>query len=90
MAVLFVVSFSLDSGKIDLPIQIATIRMRLSIICFKGSHVDSPIKCVLKSLNISFIIAKTVQTLMKHSKLPFQIFPVYKGFIPHYRMSSIQ
>ena len=32
--------FSLDSGKIDFPVQIATIRMGLSIICFKGSQVD--------------------------------------------------
>ena len=40
MAVLFVESFPLDSGKIDFPIQIATIRMGLSSTCFKGSQVD--------------------------------------------------
>ena len=57
MAVLFVESFPLDSGKIDFPIQIARIRMRLSIICFKGTQVDFPNKCVLRSLNIAFIIA---------------------------------
>ena len=43
MAVLFVESFSLDSGKIDFPIQIAT----LSILCFKVSQVDFPNKCVV-------------------------------------------
>ena len=40
VSVLFVESFPLDSGKIDFPIQIATIRMGLSSICFKGSQVD--------------------------------------------------
>ena len=30
--------FFLDSGKMDFPIQIATIMMGLSIICFKGLH----------------------------------------------------
>ena len=57
MAVLFVEGFSLDSGTIDFPIQIGTIRMGLSIICFKGSQVDFPYKCVLESLNIAFFIA---------------------------------
>ena len=38
--VLFVEFFSLDSGKMAFTIQIATIRMGLSIICFKGSQVD--------------------------------------------------
>ena len=56
MAVLSVMSFSLDSGIIDFPIQIATIRIMLSIICFKGSKVDYPNKCVLQSLNIACII----------------------------------
>ena len=41
MAVLFVESFSLDFMKIDFPIQIATIRMGLSILCFERSRVDS-------------------------------------------------
>ena len=59
MAVLFVESFSLDSWKIDFPIQIATIRMGLAIICLKGSQVDFPNKCVLQSLNIAFIIANS-------------------------------
>ena len=54
MAVLIVERFSLDSGKIDFPIQIAI----LSILCFKVSHVDFPNKCVLQSQNIAFIIAK--------------------------------
>ena len=40
VAVLFVMSFSIDSGVIDFLIQISTIRMGLSIICFKGSQVD--------------------------------------------------
>ena len=31
--------------------------MGLSIICFKGSQVDFPNKCVLESLNIAFFIA---------------------------------
>ena len=56
MVVLFVESFSLDSGKIDFPVQIATIRVVLSIICFEGSLVDFPNKCVLQSLNIALII----------------------------------
>ena len=47
VAVLFVQSFSLDCGKIDFPIQTATIRIGLFIICFKGSHVDVPNKGVL-------------------------------------------
>ena len=55
MAVLFVERFSLDSGKIDFPIQIAT----LSIVCFKVSQVDFTNKCVLQSLNIAFIIANS-------------------------------
>ena len=37
----------------------ATIRMGLSIICFKGSQVDFPNKYVLQSLNIAFIIANS-------------------------------
>ena len=92
MAVLFAESFSLDYGKIDFPIQIATIRMGLSIICFKGSKVDFPNKCVLQSLNIEFIIANSADTdkMQQPTKLPFQGFPVYKGFIPHYQMSSIK
>ena len=45
--------------KIDFPIPIATISMGLSIICFKRSQEDFPIKCVLQSLNIAFIIANS-------------------------------
>ena len=59
MAVLFVGFFSLDSGKIAFSIQMATTRMGFSIICFKGSRVDFPNKCVLQSLNIAFIISNT-------------------------------
>ena len=36
---------------------IATIKTGLSILCFKGSQVDFPNKCVLQSLNIAFIKA---------------------------------
>ena len=50
MAVLFEERFSLDSGKIDFPIHIAT----LSIKCLKVSQVDFPNQCVLQSLNIVF------------------------------------
>ena len=57
MGVLFAQRFSLDSGKIDFPIQIATIRMGLSYI-FKVSQVDFPNKCVLQSLNIEFYHSK--------------------------------
>ena len=39
--------------------QIATIRMGLSIICFKGSQVAFPNKYVLQSQNIAFIIANS-------------------------------
>ena len=53
MPALFAESFSIDSRKIDIPIQIAT----LSIICFNGSQVDFPNKYVLQPLKIAFIIA---------------------------------
>ena len=43
----------------DFPIQIATIRMGFSFICFKGSKADFPNKYVLQSLNIAFIIANS-------------------------------
>ena len=59
MVALFVESILLDSGKIDFPLRIATIKMGLSIICFEGSQVDFPNKCVLQSLNIAFIIANS-------------------------------
>ena len=85
MAGLFVMSFSLDSENIDFPIQIATIRMGLSIICFKGSQVDYPNKCVLQSLNIAFIIANSADPDEMQ-----QTTNLYKGFIPHYQMSSIK
>ena len=51
--------FFLDSGKINFPIQRATIKIGLSIIRFKGSQVDFPNKCVLQSLNNVFIIANS-------------------------------
>ena len=88
VAVLFVECFSLDSGKIDLFIQIATIKMRLSIICFKGSQLYFPDKCVLQSLNIAFIIANSADPdeMQQTTKIPFQGFPVYKVFILHYQM----
>ena len=38
--VLLVESFFLNSRKFDFPIQISTIMMGFSIICFKGSQVD--------------------------------------------------
>ena len=87
MAVLFVES-SLDSGKIDFPIQIAT----FSILCFMVSQVDFPNKCVLQSLNIAFITANSADPveMQQTTKLPFQGFPIYKGFIPHYQTSSIE
>ena len=92
MDVLFVESFSLDFGKIDFPIQIATIRMVLSITCFEGSQVDLPNICVLQSLNIAFIIANSADPdeMQQTTKLPFQGFPINKGFIPYYQMSSIK
>ena len=76
--------FTLGSLKIDFPIQIATIRTGLSIICFKGSQVDFPNICVLQSLNIAFIIANSAgpDEMQQFSKL-------YKGVIPHYQMSTI-
>ena len=33
--------------------------MGISIICFEGSQVDFPNKCVLQSLKIAFIIANS-------------------------------
>ena len=88
MTVLFVERFSLYSGKIDFPTQIPT----LSIVCFKVSQVDFPYQYVLQSLNISFIIANSADPdeTQQTTKLPFQVFPVYKGFIPHYQTSSIE
>ena len=59
---------------------------------FKGLQVDFPNKCVLQSLNIGFIIANSADRdeIQQITKQPFQGFPVYKGFIPHYQMSSIK
>ena len=68
VVVLFVESFSLILGfflltlgflciLMDFPIQIAIIKMGLTIICFKGSQVDFPNKYVLQSHNIALIIA---------------------------------
>ena len=76
----------------DFPIQIATIRMDLSIICFKGPQVDFLNKCVLQSLNIAFIIANSAypDLMQQTTKLPFQGFPVYKGFIAHYQRSPFK
>ena len=47
------------SGKMDFLIQIATIMMGLSIICFKGLQGDFRNKYVLQSLQIAFIIANS-------------------------------
>ena len=58
--------------KMDFPIQIATIRMVLSIMCFKGSQIDFPNKYVLQSLKIVFIIANSAgPDEMQITKLPF-------------------
>ena len=54
LAVMFV-EFILDSGKI----WIFTIRIRLSIIWFKGSQVDFPNRYVLQWLKVAFIIANS-------------------------------
>ena len=80
MAVLFIESFSLDSRKIDFPIQIATIRMGLSIICFKGSQVDFPNKCVLQCLNIAFIIANSADHLSGVYGIQWVYFPLSDEF----------
>ena len=72
MPILFEESFSLDSGKMDFPIQIATKRMRLSIIYLKGSQVDFPNKYILQSMKIAFIIANSADPgEMQITKLPF-------------------
>ena len=57
-------------------------------MCFKGSQVDLPNKCVLQSLNIAFIITNSAVTdeMQQITKLPFHGFPVYKGFFL-YQMS---
>ena len=64
----------------------------LSIICFKVSRVDFSNKCVLQSLTTVFIIANSADPdeMQQTTKLPFQGFPVYKGFIPHYQTSSLE
>ena len=64
--------------------------MGLSNICFKGSQEDFSNECVLQSLNIAFIIANSAVSdeMQQTTKLPFQGFPVYKGFIAHYQISS--
>ena len=80
MAVLFAERFPLDSGKIDFPIQIATIRMGLSIICFKGSRVDFTNKCVLQSLNIAFIIANSADP--DETQQTTRGFQYSKGLLP--------
>ena len=76
--------FSLGSEKIGFPIQIATIRIGLSIICFKGSQLDFPNKCVLQSLNIGFIIANSADPDGKQqiTKNPFRGFQYTKGLFP--------
>ena len=85
MAVLIVMNFPLDSGKIDFPIQIGTIGMGLSIICFKGLQVDFFKKYTLQSLNITFIIANSADPdEMQHTT------KLYKGFIHHYQISLIK
>ena len=56
----------------DFPIQIATIRMGLSIIYFEGSQVDFPNKYVLQSLKIAFIVANSADPdEMQITKLAF-------------------
>ena len=66
--------------------------MGLSVICFEGSHKDFPNKCVFQSLNIAFVIANNANPdeMQQTTKLPFQGFPVYKGYIAHCQMSSIK
>ena len=58
--------------------------MKLAIICFEESQVDFPNKCVLQSLNIAFIIhvanSADHDEMQQTTNLPFQWFPVYKGF----------
>ena len=73
MPVLFVESFSLDSGKMDSPKQIATtIRMGLSITCFKGSQIDFLNNYGHQSLKIAFIVANSTDPdEMQITKLPF-------------------
>ena len=44
-SVLYAESLSLDSGRIDFPLQIAT----WSILCSKVSQEDFPYECVLQS-----------------------------------------
>ena len=56
----------------DFPIQIATIRLGVSIICFKGSQVDFPNKYVLQSLKILFYHGNSGDPdEMQITKLPF-------------------
>ena len=62
VAVLFVEFFPLVLGSLysdGFSHTTCTIRMGLSIICFKESQVDFPTKYVLQSLNIAFIIANS-------------------------------
>ena len=84
--------FPLILGRLVFPIKIATIRIGLSIICFKGSQIDFPNKCALQSLNIAFSIANSADPdeMQQTTKLHFQGFPVFKAFIPHYQMSPIK
>ena len=58
--------------------------MGLYIICFKGSQVDFPNKCVLQSLNIEFIIANSAGTdaMQQPTKLPFQGSSIQKVYSP--------
>ena len=83
MAVLFVECFPLILVRLMFPYRYLCIRMGLSIICFKGSQVDFLNKCVLQSMHIAVIIANSADPDGKQqtNKLPFQGFPVYKGFI---------
>ena len=68
VAVLFVESFPLILARFIFPYRyVATIRMGLYIICFMGSQVDFPNKCVLQSLNISFTV-KTLYNITRYNR----------------------
>ena len=67
--------------------------MGLFIICIKMSQVDFPNKCVLQPLNIAFIIANSTDPnkMQQTTKTTLSWgFPVHKGFIPQYQMSSVK
>ena len=59
----------------------------MSIICFEGSQVDFPNKCVFQSLNTAFIIANSADPDVRNAANNlFRGFQYTKGLFPILRL----